>query len=176
MLSLLRVLTIVIICTMAYLSINLIKYRECRMQLLDLSLARANLIISLPYWCSFIGFLYLIVLCSSFCCWCTSLSMVSVHHMFLIYSRSSHHQDLYVLALWTILCNPCQRKRPMGTERFLCAHLSCGTVFPFQFVDLAPYLLLKRTLRLFYFQNLLLVILFCLIEFYLCALGYFIIL
>ena len=78
----------------------------------------------------------LVVLCSSFyyCCTsllvvlCSSLSMVSVHHMFLIYSRSSHHQDPYVLALWTILCNLCQRQRPMETERFLCAHLSCATV------------------------------------------------
>ena len=105
------------------------------------------------YLCSFIGFLYFIVLCSSFCCWCTSLSMVSVHHMFLIYSRSSHHQDIYVLAIWTILYNVCQRQRPMRTERFLCAHRSCGTVFPFVFVNLAPYLFLRRTLRLFYFQN-----------------------
>ena len=123
---------------MVYLSINLIKYRKYRIQLLDLSLARANLITSLPYWCIFTGFLYLIVLCSSFCCWCTSLSMVSVHHMFLIYSRSRYHQDLYVLALWTILCNLCQRQRPTGTELFLCSHLSCGTVFLFQFVNLAP--------------------------------------
>ena len=121
MLLLLRVLTIVFICTMAYLSINLIKYREYRIQLLDLSLARANLIMSLPYWCSFIGFLYLIVLCSSFCCWCTSLSMVSVHHMFLIYSRSSHHKDLYV-ALWTILCNLCQKTKTYGDREFsVCA-------------------------------------------------------
>ena len=134
MLLLLRVFTIVIICIMAYLSINLIKYREYRTQLPDLSLARADLSMSLPYWCSFIGFLYLIVLCSSFCYWCTSLSMVSVHHMLLIYSRSSHHQDPYVLALWTTLCNLYQRQRPMETERFLCVHLSCGSVFPFQFV------------------------------------------
>ena len=66
MLLLLRVLTIVIICIMAYLSTSLIKYREYRTQLPDLSLARADLSMSLPYWCSFIGFLYLIVLCSSF--------------------------------------------------------------------------------------------------------------
>ena len=138
MLLLLRVLTVVIICIMAYLSINLIKYREYRTQLPDLSLARADLSMSLPYWCSLIGFLYRVVLCSSFCCWWTSLSMVSVHHTFLIYSRSSHHQDPYVLALWTILCNLCQRQRPMETERFLCAHLICGAVFPFQFVNLAP--------------------------------------
>lgn len=136
MLSLLRILTTVIICTMAYLSIYLIKYRKYRIQLLDLSLARANLITSLPYWCSFTGFFYLIVLCSSFCCWCTSLSIVSVHHMFLIYSRSSYHQDLYVLALWTILCNLCQRQRTMETELFLYAHLSCGIVFLFQFLNL----------------------------------------
>ena len=31
----------------------------------------------------------------------------------------------------------CQRQRPVGTERSLCAHLSCGTVLPFQFVNLA---------------------------------------
>ena len=54
----------------------------------------------------------------------------------------------------TILCNLCKIERPMGTEHFLCARRGCGTVFPIKFVNVAPYLFLKRTIRLSYFQNL----------------------
>ena len=137
MLLLLRVLTIVITCIMAYLSINLIKYgREYRTQLPDLSLARADLSTSLPYWCSFIGFLYLIVLCSSFCCWCTSLSMVSVHHMFLIYTRSSP------LDLWT-----------SGDRAFSVCAPKLWNSIPFSIRKSSSVTILKRNTKTFLFSK-----------------------